>query len=448
MRLSYYGGGHYDSIIEDSQDPLDALIVLPSNGKLKATNSGRLEDDEVVHRRRPRSGSNDDDEDFKRDRNEFEGTSQQFPLQRFIPGVFEDAVIARAMDRVRAAAQRRIRDGVEAAPNSEVLSTHNTLSRPADNQRGVAFDDTEEVDEEALLLALEASRKASLQADYDDLETCLAQSMKEVTHSDPSGGSASVGTAVQNGQTHPATAATGSADLIAIQGELLNSIKEQSEMEYLDRAILSSLSEEAQAQKQQQHYVEDEEEQLLEQAKRASELEYQQQQDQLEKELLRSAAGGAGTGSSQRTPTRNTAATTSSQSSSLWTPQQLSSMSENEVLELALKQSLEEKKLQSVSFNAATSASAAVTASRAGPQRYSDGDISLYEMNEDEALQMALNASLRTADAYTAAAAASAATVSSSAGGGGGQFFMSNTGDYLEEMDEELMRAIEESMKK
>lgn len=107
------------------------------------------------------------------------------------------------------------------------------LSTLGDVQR---FSDQEATDQATLELALQESRRLYANRDYDDLETSLLLSISSSTPTLPSAAAAS-STFDRESKVQDAI----DTDILAVQGELLRSVTEQSEREYLDTAIVSSL---------------------------------------------------------------------------------------------------------------------------------------------------------------------------------------------------------------
>lgn len=373
IRLSYYGGGHYDSIV---------------NG------------------------------------------FHHLDLIRSTPGEVEDANVARA-------SQRRAQ-----ARNSSAIEQ---------------MTDREATEQATLDLVLQESRNSYLNAGYDDLETCLLLSLqsapqqhsyyrngvradrlppllKEGSESDmrsllsfpgrpASSGSAPAASsqhqrAASSSSSYPrpssATAGTsgdgqldGDMDLLAVQGDILRSVQEQSEQDFVDHAILlSSLSETTNA-----HIA-------------------------------------TADGSTMAEDTTGVDAYTQR-------AMELSALSEEEALELALRESLQP--LQPTATTAATSSSSRSNHGCHSQQSNGAGNNASGINNdddfqtEDDLLQAALQASLeshqhRSSSAPSSAAAGAGAAASYSINIGAPYAHMSSGGDDAEDMDEELMRAIEASL--
>jgi hypothetical protein len=190
MRLSYYGGGHYDSIV----NPWHAEQIL-----------------------------------------------------RRKPGELEDYTIARSKERTRANAVARGRIGISSIAEVQRIS------------------DQLATEQAAVDAALQESRRLYLNRDYDDLETSLNLSMRTASSSARERERESKGEDISPIGRQPAAASSSSSsssssslplpfkdgedvaealdtDVVAVQGELLRSVTEQSEREYLEKAILSSLA--------------------------------------------------------------------------------------------------------------------------------------------------------------------------------------------------------------
>lgn len=428
IRLSYYGGGHYDSVV----DPAHAVNVL--------------------HK---------------------------------APGELEDAHIARAKER---RVSRTAPAGLLPPIHLGNHNTSNSSSREAlaEAQR---MSDAEATERETLEQVLRDSRDAYIRTGYEDLEACLQLSLQQgrgtyATHQgtllkeDPRGDNSST----THDQDHPDNNAKSSAEA---EQDLLRIVQEQSERDYYENAILSSL----QADGKEDDSVLTEAE-LLNLAKQESEREARESEARflgLSDGVSRGGEGKEGreeegkgerrSASPYRQCTSANQATRSAVSSSENTntshaprATELAHLSEEEALEMAL--------MQSLASNHATSHTSTVHTSGNGVNGAQNGAFSSHHAHgavqdegfhtEEELLQMALQASMQGYSGANSArngsfpACASSShttnssthrTVSAPATGyainiGAPYVNVHGGGDYSEDMDEELMRAIEASLRK
>jgi hypothetical protein len=184
-------------------------------------------------------------------------------------------------------------------------------------------------------------------------------------------------------------------------------VREESEREFIERALLSSLAEQTRG----SGTADEEEKDILEATRLVSEREFEESSARVMAASRAEHHGGQ-------------------PSAEMTLALELSALSDEEVLQRALKQSREVARSPTVhsSSSSSSSSSASVMSHSA----------SLFAREEEE-LQRALNASM---SGYSVPV-----LQPFDGGGGGGSFYVSNSGG-LEEMDEELMRAIEESMRK
>lgn len=177
MRLSYYGGGHYDSVI----DPQFQVHLIS----------------------RP-------------------------------PGLIEDAAISRLREH-----HTRVRS---------LVSTSSSSSSTSAVDQAFLTSDLEAADREALEITLQHSRN-DLTWVAEDLETCLALSMdeaaKQMNIEIPKGNESLTNLKEFSGQSLGGNASKISSDIIATQAEILNKVAFDSEREFIEKAIISSLSNEA-----------------------------------------------------------------------------------------------------------------------------------------------------------------------------------------------------------
>lgn len=372
IRLSYYGGGHYDSIVN-------------------------------LH--------------------------HNLDLIRKVPGEVEDTNIARAAHR-RALAR-----------NSSAAGTVEQLS------------DREATEQATLDLVLQESRNAYINQGYDDLESCLMLSLqtapghlsprygglsrenstrgrlppllKEGSDSDmrilhgfpghgtsSASGSAAGSSSFTGGNADSSAVPMGAgsaldveADLIATQGDILRTVQEQSERDFVDRAILlSSLS-----------------------------------------DTGASSTGlhtSHGDGVTEQDPYTQRAL-------------ELSNLSEQEALELALRESMQPHASptrsnascasSSASYGYGQAGSSAAASSAANGQHHAGNE---DFQTEEELLQMALQASMEGYHAPIPTASAGVSSAPSYTINIGAPYAAAGPqSDYMEDMDEELMRAIEASLR-
>lgn len=317
MRLSYYGGGHYDSIVEDR------LIQLPVSKR---------------------------------------------------PGEIEDAAIQRSRNRW--------------------LLAHNQLSVESVRQ----MTDIAATEQAALDVALQESRRLQMRSEYDDLETSLMLSIQDFNFPAPSG--FLNGQLSGNSSQYISTKASPSPNemaRLAAQDNILESVQQQSENEYIESVLVSSLVDET------KHCGQDEE--LV--------LQHAILQSQLED---------------------NGGSVKPMVDQDMQLALELSNLSPDEALQLALKQSIADSSLPA----ATTRTADPVLSNPTTPiqaQCISEGNTS-ESMTEEEMLQLALAASLQ----------APHSNGGNNAGNGVGMF---NAGYFVEEeYDEDLMLAIQASLSK
>ena len=388
IRLSYYGGGHYDS------------IVCPSHAA------------QVLHK---------------------------------TPGELEDAHIMRSKER------RLSRAHSNTLPP---IYTDNSPEGLAEAQR---VSDQEATERATLDQVIRQSRDAYVRTEYDDLETCLLLSLQQHAHSSYQGRGGPVlkEDPADSTSVAPASSTDSKIDLVDPEAEaaLLRTIQEQSERDYYENALISSLTAEGK--------VDDSaltEAALLDLVKQESERDARQEHE------------------STSSATYNAEALTHNASQSAGMSQtvmDLARLSEDEALELAMLASLSNNNHQS--HYGGTSSSRSDNSSAGcmpvAPATTSSSNIPSQDMHEfhteEELLQMALQASMQgyavpsatwsdhnSANAAAPRAASSSSTVRAAPGGGyainiGAPYVnINNSGDYSEDMDEELMRAIEASLRK
>jgi hypothetical protein len=218
IRLSYYGGGHYDSLVT----PYHSDTVLKRS-------PGEVEDLHIMR-----------------------------TLRRQQDRVSAASTLSRRHAAVAAGADA---SSVDNETESQLLAEAEKLS------------DQEATERAALDLALQESRRAYLSADYDDLETCLRMSLQQYAlESGYAGGAMHVplrkegseryldkhGKAGANDSVDAKVGgrdptATGDAkgsdvqyagDLDAAENGLLRSVQDQSERDYYENAVLSSMQSE------------------------------------------------------------------------------------------------------------------------------------------------------------------------------------------------------------
>ena len=178
LRLSYYGGGHYDSIIDAKHS--DQLLLS-------------------------------------------------------VPGEAETLALTRVTERV-------------------ALASSNSPLEEATRQS-----DRQATEEAAVDLAVQMSRVDNERFDWqDDLETCLSMSLQDLHHRRGSGdfldGNAprTDNASTMNGGDHSAENVTNAAahpdsSLVSMQGDILRTVAAESEREFIDKALLSYLTDESQS---------------------------------------------------------------------------------------------------------------------------------------------------------------------------------------------------------
>lgn len=380
LRLSYYGGGHYDSIID-------------------AKHSDQL-------------------------------------LQS-APGEAETLALTRVTERVALASS-----------SSSSLEEATRLS------------DFQATEQAALDLAVQMSRSDNDRFDWqDDLETCLIMSLEEYSHkgrqipctsdivSDSikrdDGGIGSSSQSVSN-ESKPSSGFDAvaqrsplqeSASLIAMQGDILRTVAAESEREFLERAMLSSITDEAQA-------VED---QLLHQARLESiadaerENDMRQFSDSLVSTLVEPRSHFVSSNTARNTYSSSSGTATAPSGADI--PSEfdlilkLSELSEEEALQMALRESASVRPapLRFVTSSSSDRSAAAMSVPFEGK-------------DENDALGTALRMYMRTVG--TEGLSTSSSSNSNRAGHSQTQHQTALQRQHgQEEEDDELQRAIAESLR-
>jgi len=385
IRLSYYGGGHYDS------------IVCPSHAA------------QVLHK---------------------------------TPGELEDAHIMRTKERRLSRA------------HSNTLPPIYTDSSPEGLAEAQRVSDQEATERATLDQVIRQSRDAYVRTEYDDLETCLLLSLQQHAHSSYQGRGGPVlkEDPADSTSLAPAGATNSNNDLADPEAEaaLLRTIQEQSERDYYENALISSLAAEGK--------VDDSaltEAALLDLVKQESERDARQEYE------------------STISATNNVEALTHNASQNArmsQTAMDLARLSEEEALELAMLASLTNNNHQShcgaSSSRSENSHAGVPVAPTSTSSNMPSQDMHQFH-TEEELLQLALQASMQgyavpsatwtdhnSANAAGSRVAASSSTARATPGGGyainiGAPYVnINNNSDYSEDMDEELMRAIEASLRK
>lgn len=299
MRLSYYGGGHYDSIVD-------------------------IRHDEQVVRRKP--------------------------------GEVEDMSIARSRNRW--------------------LMNHNRMT--VDEVRRMT--DVEATDQAALDSALQESRRLQMSNEYGDLESVLTLSLQDHT---------------TDGKPSSANVADVDPSLINVQSTILQTVQEESEREYLEKALISSLADDPAG--------------------------VSTEDAMLQEALLKSQQDLLGVSQEEQTNVTD---------KDVELAIKLSTLSPEEALELALQQSIQET---SSPMKTSTSTPALTASSPNNVNGSANGGASnnnnMQQLSEEELLQLALAESLKPAHAAPPAPAF-------------------NYADYGDEYDEDLMLAIQASLQR
>lgn len=331
MRLSYYGGGHYDSIVDRSH--------------LTCTLRSR-------------------------------------------PGEYEERMIALSRRRCQQTTNRTI-------------NSNNVDSNVVDQVQRMT--DIEATNQAALNLAIQESRRQQMNSEYDDLESCLALSLNSFYQAEgkPSSSSSSK-VADFKGEDLKNLEMNSQDEALGLQGEVLKSIQAESERDYLDHVILKSL-----ADTNQSKSLNDEEEQLLQATLLSSAKE-------IEEKFIQESKNA------------------SDQEMEL--ALKLSSLSEEEALELALKESINHSQSNSSMQDTRHPNLSVLPNASTTP-----GSNNYAHLSEDELLQIAMQESLQS---YQPPASTTSTQSSHQP-----EHAMMIYGDELD-YDEELMRAIQESLRK
>lgn len=325
MRLSYYGGGHYDSVVDSR--------LLQS----------------------------------------FSSISKR-------PGEIEAAAIERSRNRW--------------------MMAHSQLSVESVRQ----LTDVAATEQASLDIALQESRRLQMDSEYDDLETTLMMSIQDFNATAPAN-SNPMSSMNQNGNdignrnssNGVATASTNEIARIAAQDNIIETVQRQSENEYLESILLSSMVNESK----------------VDTAPTAQDEELLLQQAILQSQLESSVVSGK----------NNSVAVDKDMQLAL----ELSSLSPEEALQLALQKSIAES-----STIQPTVPVPPVPSSVPSPLQPQPSTASTDHMTEDEMLQLALAASLQSAPV-----------------GQSSHSNASNLGYFAdEEYDEDLMLAIQASLGK
>ncbi len=333
MRLSYYGGGHYDSIV----DRYHAYHVLQT-----------------------------------------------------APGVLEDTNISQSRRRCnQLLTSRHIMEARSASVRDD--ATVQQVQRATD---------IEATNQAQLDLAIQESRRLQASYEYDDLETCLALSLSHTGNAPTIAWNSSAGPAEskQNEDEKDST----------LQTDIEKSVQQQSEMDYLDQAIVSSL-------------VQDPvmtEEELIQAALLSSAKEAE------EEELRRVATVAA------ISTVRTVTSSATNEEEMMEMALKLSQMSEEEALELALSQSLQQKPQTVISSVNTPSNSSSSARNNSAPTNRT-----MNELSEEEQLRLAMEESLQ-----------SLQPPSNNRNNNSNAMLIYGFGDDME-YDEDLMRAIQESYK-
>jgi hypothetical protein len=339
IKLSYYGGGHYDSIVD---------------------------------------------------------ANHLYHIVQETPGEYEDRMIGLSHRRCHRNEQNRDNENNE---HRNTQTQQRTSEIEAQNQAN-------------LELAIQESRRLQSNLEYDDLETCLALSLSSSSQSHhaipplyladskiPS--SSQQGKEDEKGEkSNPVV-----DEAVALQGDVLKSVQEESEREYLDQAILASLgatttpsATTAAAATNNNENVED---QMLQAALLSSAKEIEEKQQQEEKNMDKD----------------------------LEMALKLSNLSEEEVLQLALEESM---KQQQKGISSTT------------PQMVNQG-----ELTEEELLRIAMEESLKQSFPHQSTSNMRQSSTQTSSNSNNNLSAQQNPVFVGEEdFDEDLMRAIQESLKK
>ena len=352
MRLSYYGGGHYDSIID--RNHRSYLIREP-------------------------------------------------------PGQFEDRMIALS--------RRRCLRAHHAHPHETNAAIEEEIASQVAQMTEIEARNQSELD-----LALLESRRMHLNREYDDLETCLAESL--ITHQfypaarvvggggaeskRESSSSSSSFRVVGGEESKKESAAPVDEEAVAVQGDVLKSVKEESEREYLDQVILKSLA--------------DEEEQMLQAMLLSS------AKDEEAKPV------GAGGGSAKE------------EDKDVELALKLSNLSEDEALELALQESLRQSRPTTSSSSSQQQPQRPQQQSQQQQQQSTPAAAqgrNLHALSEEEMLRLAMEESLQSYRSPPPQQSSSSGSYNQSHNHGGGMMFLGE-----DELDEDLMLAIQASLRK
>jgi hypothetical protein len=288
--------------------------------------------------------------------------------------------------------------------------------------------DVAATEQAALDMALQESRRVQIDSEYDDLETTLMLSIKDFNVASVSGkanqasqglqspnrSSNSVGTSHRfNGNNHNANHEANPNEIVrlAAQDNILETVQRQSENEYLESVLLNSLVNES----KQEVGSQEDEELLLQQAILQSQLDSQ---------------------------TSNKAANSSAADAvvvdqDMQMALELSNLSPEEALELALQQSIAESTKPVAVLSSRPPVDPTVPLPPNPSSSLTSAGISnqtnpTANMTEEEMIQLALAASLQ-----------------SVSGGNNNQNHQANLGYFMdEEYDEDLMLAIQASLGK
>jgi hypothetical protein len=436
LRLSYYGGGHYDSIVSAGH----AASVL-----------------------------------------------------REEPGVAEDRLIE--LCKRRQQLEQLHRTSAAGHSGGSRGDQQGSLERELEQAAAASLSEAQRADQLQLQRAMEQSRAQYCDRQDDDLETCLLMSLRDRGTRCCALGAGGYGVSAGSGaEAGEGSDSAGDAAGVAIQDSLLRAIQQQSEQEYLEQAILQSSVLASNSDRQGPPYGGGGASKEEEAGGRYDAFDAAEQL-QVEEEMLRIAmlasqqdtttAGGASVapGSEiheQRTPHTAAAAAAAAANAapragagvgtsgagyadaSSRATDSLAHLTDDELLELALQQSMQQPSPASAvtvpAFPSSVPVTAATTTTAAAPSiavppidsggnnnqpTVQPTSVNSSEEQEREMLQRAIAASL---------VSSGSSGVCAVGGGDAGAYWGANGhgASYLldEDSDEQLMRAIEESLRK